>query len=127
MNRQEEVAIIIDLIQREMGIEDILIKNRVRDNVDARRILFYILKKKLGLTLTEIGKMSNRTHATILHSVNNFKDIIKYDKELNYAYNKILDEYIEILGKPLISREEISERIQYLQKQYLYYNKYKEC
>jgi len=46
---------------------DILSRRRIRRYSDARTVVCYMLHTNLGLSTTEVGKMLNRTHATVIY------------------------------------------------------------
>lgn len=56
-------------------------KTRRRYIVEARQVLAYMLAKKMGLTLSEVGKkyLGGRDHTTVIHSINQFNAL--YDTE----------------------------------------------
>ena len=59
-NKVEAISIKL-LIEQEMEIENIFKNTRRREYVDARRILFYILRNKFLLTYFEIGILKEIT------------------------------------------------------------------
>ncbi|RCJ03149.1 AAA family ATPase [Ureaplasma urealyticum] len=70
---------VIEIIAKELNLKVDLIKSTTRKNsiVWARDIVCYVLKNKLNLTLTEIGKLlSGREHTTISHSDNKVEKIL---------------------------------------------------
>lgn len=46
---------------------DILSKRRIRRYVDARAVVSYLLYYIKGLTTTEVGKLLNRNHASVIY------------------------------------------------------------
>ena len=84
------------LIEQEMEIDNIFKKTRRREYVDARRILFYILRNNFLLTYFEIGRISKRDHATIIHAIKDFDYIISNEGTLTD-----LDKKIELIWEDL--------------------------
>jgi len=116
----EEVNEIKNFIEEQMGLENIFKNTRRRDYVDARRILFYILRNKFLLTYQEIGDISNRNHATIIHAQKDFKFLIKSDVVLSSVYEKSLEKSDVILYKPLMTRkEQILKKIEMLNQEFM--------
>jgi len=107
-------------IEEEMNLSDIFKKTRRREYVDSRRIFFYILRNKFLLTYQEIGSISKRDHATIIHAVKTFEYIVKQDVVLNSVYQKTLEQVEFITSVPKITRkEEILNKIEELNKELL--------
>lgn len=108
------------LIEQEMEIDNIFKKTRRREYVDSRRILFYILRNNFLLTYFEIGRISKRDHATIIHAIKDFDYIIKADPILNGVYQKALEraEFITTYS-PEARKEEIIKKIEQLNEELL--------
>lgn len=108
------------LIEQEMEIDNIFKKTRRREYVDARRMLFYILRNNFLLTYFEIGRISKRDHATIIHAIKDFDYIIKADPILNGVYEKALEkaEFIATYS-PEARKEEIIKKIEQLNEELL--------
>ncbi len=74
--------VVQELVAEDFGItkNDLNVLGRKRDAVDARQIIFYIVK---GLTdknsyrfnLSHLGYMLNKNHATVIHSIKNVNDL----------------------------------------------------
>lgn len=90
---------IIELICQKLNVEIKHIKGKRRDAyiVDARHIIMYVLysDRYLRLFLTQIGKMFNRHHSTIIHSVKFVKATMQVDS--TYC-EKIAEIFIELYG-----------------------------
>ncbi len=77
--------------------DDLTRKRRDRHLVHKRIFLFSMLKKK-GYTYSEIGKLFNLTHATIMHGIKRHQELV----ELNDLYlKKDTQEYKIYLGQKL--------------------------
>lgn len=50
-------------------------KDRYRQMVDVRGVLYKYLRDKHKMTLTEIGNLFKRDHATVLHSIKRCEDL----------------------------------------------------
>jgi hypothetical protein len=69
---------------------EIATNSRKREHVYARAIYFKLCKDLTQLTLKEIGQTLNKTHATVIHSINNIFPAIKlYDKKLYNVYAEL--------------------------------------
>lgn len=51
-----------------VDFQDIVSKKRKREYVEARQILIYLTRKNSTITTTDIGKLLNIDHATVLYS-----------------------------------------------------------
>lgn len=123
MIREEEAKILINEIEKEFKINNMMRSSREREYVDARRVLFYILRDNFGITLSDIGRWSNRNHATILHATKHFKGIIEYDKGLNNIYEKVSAKAIALCSDPVLRRNKIKIEINTLKEEYLIHTK----
>jgi|TARA_R110000796_G_C14393148_1_gene416679 hypothetical protein len=107
---------IILLINQELEIN--LIENskdRKRIYVFGRAILYDILRKHLNMTLSDIAKVFNKNHATVLHSLKQLPFLLKFDKNLAYSYNNIMYNWLGNVDNSVpVSDEELKTRIKYL-------------
>ena len=107
------------IIESEIG-ERIDTKNRRRDLTYARAI-FCRTGRDMGLSLSAIGKVINRDHATVLHTLNNVyhhaeKEV--YYKRLYEVLKVVVDEGAqteEVKGK-FDATKELADMIDELQK-----------
>ena len=119
-NKLNQINEIKTFIEEEMNIDDMFKKTRRREYVDSRRIFFYILRNRFLLTYEEVGKISKRDHATIIHSVKTFEYIVKQDIVLNSIYQKTLERLELITSVPKTTRrEDILNKIEELNKELL--------
>lgn len=54
---------------QSVQVKDIVSQSRKRSTADARAIVCYILHRHLGMSSTEVGKMLNRDHSSVLAAV----------------------------------------------------------
>lgn len=76
----------IEAVNKVTGV-DLTLQTRKYRIIEARMLYYKILRQK-GYTLTEIGNTLNKNHATVLHSLNLFDDIIEFDKDLKNKYKQ---------------------------------------
>ena len=71
MTPRQKIHAAIDAIAQEHGytVEDILGKSRLKHLVAVRRLCIVMLRKRAYST-TEIGRLLNRDHSTIVHALN---------------------------------------------------------
>ena len=84
----------IELIKEIIKQDGLAAKNRKREIIHKRIYLFTKLRKD-GYTLNGIGKLFNMHHATILHGLNTFQNLV----DTNDKQFKMDTEYYELLLK----------------------------
>ena len=80
-------------ITQEVCKADPMKETRQREVVYARMIMYKILKSFHKHTATAIGRMFGKNHATILHSINQFDNIVSYDDWLSNRFHCVMSEY----------------------------------
>lgn len=74
----------------------ILEKTRLREVVMMRKIICYILSKKLGYSLTTVGKLLHKDHATVLYHSKCVENYIQYDKKFRVTFSEIQDNLMKV-------------------------------
>lgn len=79
----------------DIPIEQLIGKNRTQYVVDARSIYFYIVRKvaKIDISLTDLGNLMNKSHATVLHACQHVSDLMLTEKAFEAKVNKCIDAY----------------------------------
>lgn len=82
---------ILDIACIELGIkrEDVLGLSRKRAIVECRHIAIGVMRLNSLYTLMKIGELMNRHHATVMHAIDNFKDLYGRDKEFTRKVNMV--------------------------------------
>ena len=62
-----------------IGYDKILSQSRLVDIKEARHLLNYFLKKKTSLTFAAIGKITNKHHSSVIHSVKRVESMKDFD------------------------------------------------
>jgi chromosomal replication initiation ATPase DnaA len=93
METKEKIARpekILHMVQKELDIEDITIKNRSREMSQARFIYFKLAKKYCRYaSLSKIGRVVNRDHATVINGLKKFDAEARYDPYMYDVYDAI--------------------------------------
>lgn len=82
------------LLHTEITIESIRSKIRERPIVEARQLYSYFLKNFTNYSLTDIGRLSLRGHATVIHSIKSINNLMETDedfKDLSEAIRKEIE------------------------------------
>ncbi len=113
--KNKNIDFVLSVIKSEIGL-DVLNPTRKREYVDARAIAAAILSRDLDMTLNQIGKIFNKNHATVLHSLKLFDNLYETDGQFKEKFHKIRQMY---LGKaplklPLDLEDEHIKKIQKL-------------
>ena len=77
--------------------EDNLVSRSRKRELVHKRIYLYVILRKNGYTLKEIGDLFQRSHATVIHGINNYKTFKKTGDSLFEAdtvpYRTLLEGY----------------------------------
>jgi len=103
------------LVSLEVGV-DITLKTRKREVVYARAIYFKLCREFTMQPLSAIGKEVGRDHATVLHGINIFNDVIS---ECEMEYNKIYERVKYVVISSDANKEKYFEPDVYYKKKYL--------
>jgi len=113
---------ILHMVQKELDIKDISIKNRTREMSQARFIYFKLAKKYCRYaSLSRIGNVVNRDHATVINGLKKFDTEAKYDPYMYDVYDKIakhLDVYYIKPGREEnvdLTFDQVLERVEQLE------------
>lgn len=74
---ETELQVIYNICCEVSGF-DLSSKTRQRDVTYARMVYFYFARDRTNASLSKIGKLANRDHATVLHGVRKYKELIMY-------------------------------------------------
>jgi chromosomal replication initiator protein len=75
----------------EITLDQLMSKSRLRKIADARNTLYFILHKCYKLTCTEVGKMFNKNHATILSGSTKIEGFMRFDKVFRIKINQLIN------------------------------------
>ena len=86
-------------------------KSRKRDIVYGRFLFFTLAKKCTELSYEKIGKYLNKDHASVIHGINVFNNVVKLENRYNKILNIYLDEkWIDTRLTPNIIEEKILQK-----------------
>jgi hypothetical protein len=87
----EELADIYSIKKEEM-----FLGSRKKNIIFAKRMYIYILREMFGLTLSEIGRVTNLHHASIIHHTRKFEFFYSNYPEDCDAFKRVEDRVIEV-------------------------------
>jgi hypothetical protein len=98
MNNTE---LIMEVTARHCRATGIASKNRKRENVVARQIVYKIMRDYLHYKLVDIGRMFQKDHTTILYSLTTINNLLmaKDPMVVSYYQNVITDSRLENIIK----------------------------
>jgi len=76
--------------------EEIFLGSRKKNIIFAKRMYIYILREMFGLTLSEIGRVTNLHHASIIHHTRKFEFFYNNYPEDSDAFKRVEDRVIEV-------------------------------
>jgi|TARA_S200002703_G_scaffold64487_1_gene55799 hypothetical protein len=80
---------ILALVQKETGL-DLSIPRRNRERVYARALFFKLARRHTYHSLSQIGALIGKDHASVLHGIRIFDNVIvEYEKDLYDTYKKM--------------------------------------
>lgn len=74
----------------KISFEDLKKKNRSRSNVEARQIIFKILRTEIGLTTVKIGEIFNVDHSTVVYGVKQANNLCESNLNFKQKYESII-------------------------------------
>jgi chromosomal replication initiator protein len=93
-NEQKHANQIINDVCDFYGLTPAQIKGkcRLRSYVKGRFISMYLLRRRTGLTLKEIGRMFHRDHTSIIHAIQTIDEVLslKYENDYQDEIKKLL-------------------------------------
>lgn len=101
-------------IQKVTG-KDPFAKTRKREVVEARALYIHLLHNYHKKGCSEIGRIMNLNHATILHSIKNFDMYVRFNQQLeSYLYQMLMNQKYDKLE---MRKEYIKIKVDYLPEQ----------
>jgi len=115
--KEKTIEAIILNVEEVLGLDPRL-NTRKREYVFARAVVYDILRKHLRMSLMDIAKVFNKNHATVLHSLKQLPYIIKYDPDIQFSYNNIVNNWLEnVENFDSILESDLKNRIKFLVNQ----------
>lgn len=101
MQKTIEPESILKMVQEKLKIKDLTQKGRCRDVYQGRFIYFKLAKNYCRYaSLTKIGKVVKREHATVINGLNKYDMEAKYDPYMQDVYDNIASQLDKKYIKP---------------------------
>lgn len=84
-----EIIIEIVLNHFKLTFNQVLEKNRRFEVRYPRQIIMYFLLKNTSMTFNAIGKLFNRDHSTVIHSVNTIQNLIDTEDKKRFEIRSL--------------------------------------
>ena len=95
LNDQKHARQIVDNVCDFYGLTTAQVKGkcRLRGYVKARFVSIYIIRKRTGLTLKEIGRLFHRDHTSIIHAVQTIEEVLslRFDNDYQDEIKKLME------------------------------------
>ena len=94
-----------------VNLEDVCGRSRKQEIVYPRMVIACFLRQHTALSTTEIGRLINRDHSTIIHYLKTYDSEFRFNKEFRNFAESIKEELDDILKDPfaLEMEEEFNE------------------
>ena len=109
-DKKKHLMEILDIYTTDVLGVNIRRNTRKRDYVEARAVFYRLCKDVAKATTPEIGFYIEKDHATIVHGLGLFNDVLWNDKRLRESYLKIIDLFNET---PVGPKKKLSETVEF--------------
>ena len=85
----DTAEVLLKITSEVFSIPDIKSNRRQIKYIQARALMYRLLRNTLYMTYQKIGKLFEKNHATVLHAYNEFPYMLKHDPSLDEKYTLI--------------------------------------
>ena len=71
------------------SLDDLLVKDKHFHISEARQVTMYLLHEKCGLSITDICRLLERCHNSVIYGVDSITWRLKYDKKFQERYKRM--------------------------------------
>lgn len=92
---------IVEMVCKGFGVtrQQLESKSRCQNNVLARNLAFYLLRKHTDLTLDEIGQGFNRRHSTVIKGISSLEEEVSKESPVGRQLNDMIQKIEKNCGK----------------------------
>lgn len=93
-NKFTHTNTIIISVAESLNLEPktIISKSRHREIVEARQLCMFFIRNLKEIPYMKIGKMFHRDHATVIHAVNQVKNLLEWDSTFREKYWRVAND-----------------------------------
>jgi len=94
LDRNKAFKFVMDSAERVLDISEISLASeyRGREVVDVRKMVCKVLRSKFNLSFSDIGKLLNRDHSTMVYYVSAHEDLCMSNGEYLACYNALMED-----------------------------------
>ena len=89
----KKIQLLLDLTSEHLELLDIFSNSRKIEYIEARALMYTVLRKYGAYTLTDIAKIFSKNHATIMHALKGWPYMVRANPSLEAKYNQIVLEW----------------------------------
>ena len=89
----KQISDLIEITEKHLSLPNINCKSRKIEYIEARSLVYVIIRKFCGYKLQDIAKHFNKNHATILHSISQWPYLVQANPNLESTYYEIVEEF----------------------------------
>lgn len=99
MSNNEIAAVVFNEVKNEYGVTAFQLYSSSRHQAirEARQVFSHLMRKHTDMTLSEIGKLVNRDHSTVIHACRTVESDIDGNVRYKKRYERINDKITEKL------------------------------
>lgn len=71
-------------------------KNRSREVVNMRKMVCYIMNRKMGFQVSSLGRLMDKNHATVIHLCKCAEAHMEYDRNFKFVFDSVQRKLVEI-------------------------------
>jgi len=93
LTRNRNMDNIVNAVSYNSGIKkkELISKSRLRHTVDARKMIYKLVRDIYGYSLLVMGKYFGKNHATIIHQIREHDKLVVLDKNYEARYRQIME------------------------------------
>ena len=89
----KRIQLLLDLTSEHLELLDIFSNSRKIEYIEARALMYTVLRKYGAYKLKDIARIFSKNHATIIHALKEWPYMVRANPSLEVKYNQILLEW----------------------------------
>ena len=100
----KRIQLLLDLTSEHLELLDIFSNSRKIEYIEARALMYTVLRKYGAYKLKDIARIFSKNHATIIHALKEWPYMVRANPSLEVKYNQILLEWKGSEEKEVINK-----------------------